>query len=171
MATVIGGKRLLLIQQSFFDVIHDGLEKEGWLTPNPGVRKDVNLLPRQLDDSEAAEPNMLAISFEGFDSEEVETGSTLERNEMGVYIDIFAEDEFIGMQIAGDVRDILRGKFVSHGRSGSLFTVYDASGNPIFDCDIENVQLGRVREYDKPSKRYWWVVGGIIVDHYEDEDD
>lgn len=169
MATIVGGLRLSLIQEAFRSLIEDGLDKIGWLTPNPGVRQDVKLLLEQLDVSEKIEPNTLGISFEDTSSNPAETGSILTVENMYAYVDIFAENEFVGQQLAGDVRDILRGKFASHGRSGPEFEVFTPDGELMAVCDMESIEMSRVREFDKPFKRYWWVVGAVIIDNYYDD--
>jgi hypothetical protein len=96
-------------------------------------------------------------------------GSALDQYSWEIYIDIFAEDESVGIHLSGDIYDVLAGKFGSIGRSDNKLDVYNltADGEPyLFTCELRNPEVARVREWNKPFNKYWWVIGCTVVDYY-----
>lgn len=167
--TYAGGIRMACIQYSFYNMISEALQTRGWLTSIAG-RKDVKLIMGQLDPREAIKPNIIAISFEDVDYSDWETGSNLTEDRWSVFFDIFAENEDIGLQIAGDIYDMLRGKMPSIDMSNTFFQVQDyQTDEDIFTCEIDLVAIQRVRDPEKQHNKYWWVVGCEIVDMYYDD--
>lgn len=167
-----GGKRLLCIQDSFYRMVKDSMDDLGWLTSNPGTRADVTILAEQINPGTEIKPNKVGISSEDLTESEMEMGSNLAENRWDIYIDIFAENEFVGVALAGDIFDILRGKISAIGRTESAFDVYDyVDDSVIFQCDLDNVEVNRVRDWDRPYNKYWWVVACQIVDTYYDDQD
>ena len=56
------------------------------------------------------------------------------------------------------------------GRTGTLFPVYDYEDNSVmFNCSLENIEINRVRDWDRPYNKYWWIVACQIVDYYTDD--
>ena len=170
MANYVGGIRLSCIRDSFHRMVEDSLDQIGWLTPNPGTRSDVEIVAEQLDTLKEIVPNKIAISSEDIVDEEFELGSNLTEDSWEIFIDIFAENESIGLALAGDVRDILRGKMSSIGRTDTNFEVYDYQDDSVmFECQIRNVEIIRVRDWDRSYNKFWWVVACQIVDTYYDD--
>lgn len=167
-----GGKRLACIQDSFYRMVKDSMEQLGWLTSNPGTRADVTILPEQINPGTEIRPNQIGISSEDLTDAEMEMGSNLAENRWDIYIDIFAENEFVGVALAGDLFDILRGKIAAIGRTTTTFPVYDYADDSImFECTLENIEINRIRDWDRPYNKYWWVVACQIVDIYYDDQD
>lgn len=169
MAEYTGGLRHKLIRESFAAMIRESLTELGWFSSTLQA-KPVVLLTEQYDASSEIKPNAIGISNEGMMAEEWEMGSTLEETRWQTYLDIFAEDESIGVHLSGDLYDIIRGKIA--GRVNSDFRVYDYSKPEnlfLFYCQLENVEIARVREWNQPFNRYWWVIGCEIVDYYSGE--
>lgn len=172
MSTYVGGKRLACIQDSFYRMVSDSMADLGWLTSNPGTRSDVTILAEQINPGTEIKPNQIGISSEDLTESAWEMGSTLAENRWDIFIDIFAENEFVGVALSGDLFDILRGKMSAIGRTGTLFPVYDYVDNSImFNCSLENIEINRVRDWDRPYNKYWWIVACQIVDYYTDDQD
>lgn len=170
--TVVGSRRVLYIRDSLYYVVNNVLVQLGWMTPNPGVRKDVKFITEPLENREKIEPNIIGMSLEDVFSYEMETGSTLERDEWSVFFDVYAENEDVGQALANDIRDILRGKFASLGRDSTEFDVVDpslATPSVIFTCDLVDIDIARKREWDRTYKKFWWTVGATILDDYYDD--
>jgi hypothetical protein len=90
------------------------------------------------------------------------------------YIDVYAESNAIGLHLVGDIQDILKGKMQSIGRTRPNFAVYDlkaASPVHLFYCDLEDVEMGRQRNFGKPHMQYWWTIYVAVVDTYYDDGD
>lgn len=171
MTTYVGGLRLRLIKDNFYDMVRLALDDLDWFASGRSTLPVV-LVPEQIDASVEIKPNTIGISTENLFDQEYELGSNLSENRWNVYIDILAEDEAVGVNLSGDVFDILRGKISAISRTRPAFSVYDLPPNDtdvIFTCEIENIEVNRVREWDKPYNKYWWVVACEIVDFYYDD--
>lgn len=165
-----GGIRLGCIQNSFYKMINDSMTAKGWLTSNPGARADVTILTEQINPLTEIKPNKIGISSEDMFDTEMELGSNLQENRWDIFIDIFAENEFVGVALAGDLFDIIRGKMPSIDRGDSNFPVYDYMDDSLmFYCELENAEVNRVRDWERPYNKYWWVVACQIVDTYYDD--
>ena len=165
---ILGGLRRRLIKDNFYYMLYNSLSDLGWFTGSMS-KQPVTLVPEQIDSRTEIKPNKIGIASEDLDSEEAEMGSDLEQSRWQVYIDIFAEDESIGIHLTGDIYDILRGKFHSLGRKGPILEVYNLmeDGEPyLFTCHIEDIEEARVREWDNPHNKYWWVIAFSIMDTY-----
>jgi len=172
MATYVGGKRLACIQDSFYRMVRDSMEDLGWLTSIPGTRADVTILAEQINPGTEIKPNQIGISSEDMTDTEWELGSNLSEDRWDIFIDIFAENEGVGVALAGDLYDILRGKISAIGRTEKDFPVFDYTDDSVmFNCYLENIEINRVRDWDRPYNKYWWVVACQIVDYYYDDQD
>jgi hypothetical protein len=170
MSTYVGGKRLACIQDSFYRMVSDSMGDLGWLTSNPGTRQDVTILAEQINSGTEIRPNKIGISSEDMTGANWEMGSNLSEDRWDIFIDIFAENEFVGVALAGDIRDILRGKIGEIDRLHANFPVYDYEDDSImFYCQLENIEINRIRDWDRPYNKYWWVVACQIVDYYYDD--
>lgn len=171
MTNYVGGLRLRLIKDSLYYMLNSSMDQLGWF--NSGLTtKPVILTPEQLDTSVEIKPNIVGISSENMIQQDIELGSNLAENTWDIYIDVLAEDEAVGIHLAGDIYDILRGKISSIGRTKPRLEVYDLYPNNndiIFNCQFENVILHRVRDWSKPANKYWWVIGVEIIDTYYDD--
>lgn len=166
----VGGKRLACIQDSFYRMVRDSMDELGWLTSIPGTRADVTILAEQINPGTEIKPNQIGISSEDMSNLDWELGSNLTEDRWDIFIDIFAENEFVGVALSGDIHDILRGKIAAIGRTDKDFPVYDyADDSVMFNCYLENIEINRVRDWDRAYNKYWWVVACQIVDYYYDD--
>lgn len=166
----VGGKRQRLIKDNFRLLIEDGLTQLGWLDANRD-HKPVSVHSKSFELSEEILPNVITVSVEDVTSEELEMGSNLDETRMESYVDIYAEDDVVGLGLSGDIYDLLRGKFRSINDDTRL-RVKDLSKSAkpeIFTCELENIEVSRVRNWDVPFRQFWWTIGLDIVDYYSDE--
>lgn len=170
---ITGGLRRRIIKDNLYYMIYDSLTSLGWLGSSLTLSDyPVTLVAEQIDPQTEITPNKVGISTEDIRSFNIEMGSNLEQYNWSVYIDIFAEDEPTGIHLSGDIYDIIAGKMESINRTGPVLDVYDyfTDGEPyLFSCQLENLQLERVREWDKQFNKYWWVIGFDITDTYYGE--
>lgn len=174
--TYIGGVRNRLVRDNFRRMIEESLSELGWFDSNRN-HLPVTVKSGPFNTSEEILPNVVGISIEDIQSEELELGSILEESRHFAYVDIFAEDDPIGTQLAGDVFDIIRGKFSSLRNSGiadGRLHVYDlsqASPSVIFYCGLEYPEINRNRNWDLKYNKFWWIIAVEIVDAYMDDED
>ena len=171
MTEYIGGLRLRLIKDSFYYMLKDSLTELGWFDSRH-TQKPVTLIPEQVNTQIEIKPNVIGVASENLDGREMEMGSNLAENTWEMYIDILAEDEAIGVHLSGDIFDILRGKISAISRTRQSFEVKDLYPNQdttIFTCQLENIVLNRVRDWERPYNKYWWVIGCEIIDTYYDD--
>jgi hypothetical protein len=173
MSIYVGGVRLRLIKDNFVSMIEGSLDQLGWFDAGR-MHMPVSVIGTQMDDGEKIEPNIVSVSTEIVTNLEMELGSGLEENKHTYFVDIYAENEDVGLHLAGDIYDIVRGKMPSIGRGAPDFDVLDltqATPTVLFVCEIENVDVGRSRDWGKTFNRYWWTIGLDINDYYDNEGD
>lgn len=173
MTTYVGGLRVRLIQDNLFDMIQDSLDALGWFDSGRD-HNPVEMVEEEPNWEEPITPNKISVLIESIDDFEAEMGSNLMEERHNVFVDIYAEDDATGMHLSNDIRDILRGKFPSIGRTVSRMDVYDktlATPAQIFAVDIENSRWDRGRSFSESWLRHWFVVSCDLVDVYGDEDD
>lgn len=169
----VGGLRARLIKDSLYDMINDSLRSVGWFD---GGRhhKEVTVINEPIPESEEAEPNKVAVSMEGVTQIGLEMGSDYSEHPWICFIDIYAENEALGIHLGTDVRDIIAGRFSSIGRDRPILDVYDLSqATPphIFTVHIEDIEMERNRNNRKHWQKYWWTIAFNLIDDYDDEDD
>lgn len=180
MTVYVGGLRERLVQDSMYYKINNGLSALGWFNPNPtGYTHPVNLIPEQVPWSEEIPLNSVTVSMDHVVGEEWEVGIDTYRNEYVFYIDVYGENDALGRQISGDIRDLLRGKFpnLGTGRGGysqPTLDVYDyshATPSWIFFCDLEDVIRDRMHNFPHRWQRYLYTVRVTAIDYYGDQND
>ena len=171
MANVTGGLRRRLIKDNLYYMLEDSLRQLGWFN-GALSRQSVTLVAEQIDARTEIKPNVIGISAEDLLSENIELGSNLDEYTWSIFIDIFAESEAVGTHLSGDIYDILNGKISSIGRTGPDFAVKDLMTEEqpfLFNCYIDGIEVARVREWEKPHMKYWWIVACDLVDTYYGE--
>ena len=167
----VGGTLHRLISDNLFNVIKDSLDDLGWFNPNR-KHKPVHLIPESVDDRDTIELNTIAISDESVDEDEMELGSTLAEHRYQYFVDIYAESKAVGQHLAGDIRDVLKGRFGSIGRIEPVLEVIDltqATPGVQFIADLENIAQDRARVFNKPYQKYWYVVSFEVVYEYQSD--
>jgi len=175
MTTIVGGLRTRYVHNSLQNMIEDALNDIGWMDPGR-AHKSVTIQGQPLGADEEAQPNLIAIDLYDSDMDDAEMGSSVLTLDTYMYaIDIYAESAALGMHLAGDIRDLLKGKFsATASRTGPTLPIYDyslttpavfATGN------IDTIQLEKARTYDKPHEKYYWQLFFRLEDEYGDEAD
>lgn len=116
---------------------------------------------------EPIEINSIVVTGGDAVDDPLELGSMATEDRVTYYVDFYGEDESIGLDVSGDIRDILRGKIPSIGRTQSTIPVYDyrdATPGIAFYCDLENVLVDRGRGFTQPWMRYWFSVRVELID-------
>lgn len=175
-----GGLRTRLVVDSARLTIIAGLTDLGWFDgtihdnpPGPRHHQPVQYVPRpkQWDDTVTA--NSVAISTEDVYDDPLGLGGEVE-DTVEVYVDVFAESDPLGWQIAMDVRDVALGKLPEQGRVGPVIDVYDlrqATPVPFTQVEVTDVQVDRADGDARTWRAHWFMVRLRLVDDYADEGD
>lgn len=166
MTTIDGGLRSRLIRDSLEELVRSTLQLRGWLDANRR-HTPITLIPEPQNWNEPIQLNSIAISGGDSLDDPLELGSLASEDTWTYYIDFYGENESISIDVAGDLRDSLRGKLPAIGRTNPVLPVYDfrdATPGVAFTCDLENVVFDRGRGTDQPWLRYWFALRVDVVD-------
>lgn len=173
MTVIIGGLRDRLIHESVYNRVLGGLTTIGWLDAGR-QHAPLNIIPEQKSWDEELPPNTITVAPADTTDEDYEMGTFGSKNTHAFYIDVYGENEALGLQISGDVRDIIRGKFAAQFTNQGQLPVlnYTQTGNPFaFMCDIENVTRDRAQNFPRKYERFLWVIRCEIIDYYSADSD
>lgn len=173
MATYVGGLRARLVHDNVFDTIRGGLDDLGWFDAGR-QHQPINVIAEPTAAATEVPLNTVSVSTSGTDGTDAEMGSNMIEDRTTFYVDIYGESDVLGKHLAYDVRDILRGKVPSIGRTRPVIDVRDLTSpaNPtIAVCDVDDVIVDRSISFQQPWQRHWWVVRFDVVDPYGDEED
>lgn len=168
MVDYVGGLRSRLIHDSLFRMLEDSLDQLGWFDGQPG-RENVRITPEPLPLNREIPLNTIALADFDMDENEAELGSDFTEVSWGFYVDFYAADKSIGIHLINDVRDILRGKMYSIGRTGPVLEVYDwtlATPVPIFTCQIEDVIVDKPEIAADTWLKNWYSARFMVIDNY-----
>lgn len=162
-----------LISDNFYELVRQALIARHWFDSGR-QHQPLELVRGEVSWDDPIALNTLAVSDVDIADVEIEMGSNYTEDRWTMYVDFYAESDSLGTDVAGDVRDILRGKIPSIGRGRPIMAVYDltqspAPAEPIFYCDIENVVLDRAHNASRPQSYHWYSVRCDVVDEYGDE--
>ena len=166
-----GGTRMRLIKDSLAAVIDTALTDLGWYETDRWFTP-VTFNDEPLSSSEKVPVNSVGLSFEDFFPREAELGSLMDRIEWEFFVDIYAEDSSVGVHLAGDILDALKGKMASIGRTDPSFMVMDYTQSPsppLFRCELEDLEMAKVRETEYQHEKNFYTVGGYVIDYYAGE--
>jgi hypothetical protein len=179
VTNLVGGLRAIMIHDSLVHMVEDSLAALGWFDPTvydtpAGTRTNqpLHFIPRPADWQDKVLFNSYAISTDDVTDHPAEIGSDLTEDTRLFTIDLYCEDDHIGTHLKDDVRDILRGKIPSIGRTGPVLQVFDYSQPTppvVFSCDIDNVVADRAHNFPKAWQQHWWSIRCDVVDTYGDE--
>lgn len=171
MTTYTGGFRARLVSDSVYHLIKDSLTSLGWL--NAGRHhKTITVRNEPVSEREEIDWNTVVVSETHTTDNDAELGSNLGDITTTFYVDFYAENEAIGKELIHDVRDILKGRMASIGRTFAVLKVYDWSLTTpaqIFYCDIEDVVVDQAKDFPKPWQAHWWACRFSVVDNYGGE--
>lgn len=170
---VVGGLRSRLIKDNFHLMIREALGLLGWFDPGR-QHLPINMVADSVPEGEEIPFNTLVVSAEDADDAAVEMGSNFTEDSRLYWIDFYAENDVVGEHLIFDVRDILRGKIGSIGRSAPVLRVLDlttADRDLLFHCELEDIGVARAHNFPERWRRHWYSARCVIVDAYGDESD
>lgn len=137
----------------------------GWLTTDP-LLVPLGALPvifqrKRPEESLLAslKPNLVTVSFGGqTDDAEEELGGRLVSQEHVMFVDVYAENEGIGLALAEDVRDLLTGRPVGTSRFVALMNQDVAPPTPVVDYLIELDDVVREPASRQLNQVAWQVI-------------
>lgn len=166
--TIVAGLRHRLLHDSVYALVVEGLSALGWFDPDR-AHKPIKMVDKTPFWGDPVAPNTVAIDFVGSDPYDAEVGSRLTSDVIVCYVDIYAQDDSLGMHLANDVRDWLRGR-LQVNPVGVTHPIYDyrEPTPPILGyMDIRNVgALRNVAMNDEVWVRHWFRVRCEITDTY-----
>jgi hypothetical protein len=136
----------------------------------------VTLTKEQVNWDVEIVPNTIAFAPEDVsDPGAWELGSDYRENRWGFYCTVIAESEPVSIQLAGDIRDILRGKLPEVGRGGGpfvdVFRWDAATPYKLTYLEIEHVAISRMPSYSQKWQRYMRDVRWEALDYYDSSED
>ena len=171
-----GGLRTRLVLDSVRYAIIADLQRHGWFDPTvfdspSGNRRHqpFRYMNRPVDWTADIRPNAIAISGEDVADEPLGLGGEIE-DVIEIYVDIFAQDDALGWQVAYDVRDNLHGK--SAQPAGPEIDVYDfrqPTPAPFTTVDLDLIEVDRSEGEARQWQRHWFMVHIVVRDDYHDE--
>src|SRR5437879_6437775 len=124
MTIVVGGARTRLIRQSLYSYVNAGLTTLGWFDPGR-QHQPVTFVQKELPSADEIKPNTIGLADGPVTDTEIECGSILAEHRLNYYVDVWAEGVAVGLHIAGDIKDILQGRFsTSLSQSGPMIPVF-----------------------------------------------
>lgn len=173
-----GGRRSRYLLDSIGLMIIAGLEDLGWFGATvhddpPGLRRHqpLRFVPRPAKWDVPVVPNAFSIGIEESAEDGGGLGGDVE-DAMHVYIDLFAENESLGWELATDIADLCDGKRPAQGRDNPYLDVYDfnqATPMPFTVVEIEDVRIDRAGVDTHEWQRHWFMVSFRAIDEYRDE--
>jgi hypothetical protein len=164
---IVSGLRDRLLKDSFRAQITQALTTLGWLDVGR-QHKPINLIDEPLPWDQPVAANTIAIDFTGSDAVEWEVGSLLTSDLHVGTVEIYAENDSLGVHLSNDIRDWLRGRLQP---SLPTFPIYDyrqGSTPPVIGyMDIDNVSALRdAAASELIWLRHWFRVRCEIRDTY-----
>jgi hypothetical protein len=172
-AQYVGGIRDRLIHESLVNLVTTGLTQIGWFNSNR-THDPLTILPEQKHWDEDLAYNTITIAPDTQDPEDWELGAYASKTSTVFYIDVYGQNEALGQQISGDIRDIVQGKFSAQGVYPGQMTVMDytqATPVPAFVVEINNVTRDRARNWPHKFQRFLYIIRLEVVDYYTRDND
>jgi hypothetical protein len=175
-----GGLRTRLVLDSARLTVIAGLQALGWFDgtihdTTPGLRRHrpLKYVPRPKKWDDPIEPNAFAVSLDDITDMPLGLGGEVEDSH-AMYVDIFAESDPLGWDLAMDIRDVLLGKRPEVGRYAPLIDVFDlrqATPAPFTQVEVDTVLVDRAEGEAAQWRAHWFMVRFDLLDPYDDESD
>jgi hypothetical protein len=167
MSVYEGGLLDRVVFDSFVRMVRESLDQLGWFDVAASGRTPLTLLTTPVEFHDEIPTNAAIIQFEDHYDDPGEIGSTLTFDRTMAWVDIYPESLALGRHLAGDVRDILRGKMPSIGRDDPSFEVLDLPGGVdpppvLFLVDITDVEIHREPKPSTTPGRFWVSVSALL---------
>jgi hypothetical protein len=89
-----------------------------------------------------------------------------------MWVDVFAESDQLGWQLAVDIRDLVLGKYPEFDRPGPVIDVYDLrqpTPAAFTQVDVARVEIDRAEGEARQWQAHWFMVRIDLEDDYVDE--
>jgi hypothetical protein len=166
---IVGGLRDRLLKDSFYAHVEEALTTLGWLEPGRSHRP-ITLTQKPAAWDEPVELNTVTVDFASSENTEWEVGSALTSDVHVGYVEVYAENDSLGIHLSNDLRDWFRGR-LQPGLIGVTFPIFDyreGSTPPVIGyMDIDNISaLRNVSVSSNLWLRHWFRVRCDIRDTY-----
>lgn len=181
--TINGGRRLRLIKSGVQSYVETHLDQLGWFDApdvdhggdpsNPGIRRhrQVTFYRKPAVWDVPVELNAVMVHKGDLTESDLELGSDATEDSHVFYCDVYAEKDSIGEHIAGDVRDILKGRFPSIGCNFATIPIRDIgqATPPVFTTlNLESITVDRSMHAPHAWQQHWYAVQFVLLDTYDD---
>ena len=169
----VGGRRQRLIKDNIKRQLEADLNALGWLDSGR-PHMPVTVSADQFEPNEEIKPNAIVVVIEDFGNEPMGMGQdfNLEENTINCFVEIFAENSSIGQHLAGDVYDLMRGKFTSINDLGGIDVLdLGVDDSHLFYCWYQDFEIMKNKSWDLPFNKYWWTIAVDVIDTYRDDRD
>jgi hypothetical protein len=157
VTAVEGGLLDRLILMSARHMVKDSLTALGWFDAGR-YHEPITWLEEQVPTWEKLEANTIIVSLDTMEDEPAELGSSLTIDDHALIVDVYAKTEGLARHLAGDCRDILRGKMPSIGRTAPVLDVLDyrqATPTRVSFADIEKVHVDAGAPPGSAKLQFW----------------
>lgn len=167
MSVVEGGLRDRFLDDSFINHVRVGLDALGWFDTgrrHPPLQLVTTHLPA-TEEMNVDTSTYVVVLTESVAGSDAEIGSGLTEDRVYGWVDVFANDKGLARHLAGDCRDLLRGKMPSINYDTAGFTVvnweeYDP--DDLFWVDIEDVQLDSEPDQGRDGRFHYQVSADLV---------
>lgn len=173
-----GGLRSRLIADSVRVAVIAGVSALGWFDgtvydtpPGPRRHRPLNYVPRPASWDDSIYANAIAINADDIYDNASGLGGDVE-DTLEMWVDVFAESDQLGWQLAGDIRDLMLGKYPQYGRPGPVIDVYDLrqpTPAAFTQVDVVTAQIDRAEGEARQWQAHWFMVRIDLEDDYADE--
>ena len=164
--TVNGGLRSRLILDSLYHLIDDSLNALGWYDSGR-QHLPVSVTAEPINNNEEVPLNTIGVELDSSSDTDLEVGSNATIDDWLCYVDVYAENPAIGLELSNDIRDILRRQHPSINRDRAVLDVYDyrlATPTVLFTAFITNVRVDRARDWIQLWKQNWVSLSFTLSD-------
>lgn len=167
MTDVVGGLRARLIHDSLSDVITYGLGAQGWFDTGR-AHQPIKVLHGPHTWDVPVDYNALVIITQTVDNDEIEVGSNLTLDSSTHTVELYAESDSLGLELANDIRDVLRGRLPgTHLGSLPILDFRQATPIPLGYAVVDDVRVQRVvDQVPEAWARHVFTVRIVLHDIY-----
>lgn len=164
-----GGLRDRLIRDALYLLVKNSLTQIGWFQ-QPAAHRPITMVAEPGLPGVEVPVNTLAVSREDIPYDLIELGSQLSEERHVFYIDFYAQSDALGEHVAGDIRDVLRGRMPVIGRDRPTLDVFDRTQTPVpatpaFVLELDDVAVDRApRETARAWEAHWFMVRCVVID-------
>lgn len=166
--TVVGGLRARFLHDSLTAVLENGLAGLGWFDSGRS-HQPFRFLHGPHTWSVPITFNAIVVTNQTTEADEIELGSNLTANSTEITIDLYAQNDSLGVHVANDMRDLLRGRLPG-GAEREMLPILDyrlATPIPIGHATVLDVRLQRsTDQVPEEWSRHVFSLSVVLEDTY-----